>query len=52
MMMGSSEAVPEKPVYDKKGADDTTNEEEQLVYPKGLKNLGNTCYMYVFAVEG
>uniref|UniRef100_A0A914EAC9 Ubiquitin carboxyl-terminal hydrolase n=1 Tax=Acrobeloides nanus TaxID=290746 RepID=A0A914EAC9_9BILA len=46
MMMGSSEAVPEKPVYDKKGADnDSANEEEQLVYPKGLKNLGNTCYM-------
>lgn len=46
MMMGSSEAVPEKPVESTKGVDgDSKGLEEHLVLPLGLKNLGNTCYM-------
>ena len=48
MLMGSADPLPEKPVFtEEELAADASNsgEPEKIVFPSGLRNLGNTCYM-------
>jgi len=47
-MMGTAENMPEKPKQEIVFAEDLTNNEDDFtatIYPPGLKNLGNTCYL-------
>ncbi|KAI1696315.1 ubiquitin carboxyl-terminal hydrolase domain-containing protein [Ditylenchus destructor] len=47
MMMGSSDALPQRINMDQSdgAAGQMDGEEEKVVLPAGLKNLGNSCYM-------
>eukprot|EP00009_Paramoeba_aestuarina_P002485 CAMPEP_0201509476 /NCGR_PEP_ID=MMETSP0161_2-20130828/2515_1 /ASSEMBLY_ACC=CAM_ASM_000251 /TAXON_ID=180227 /ORGANISM="Neoparamoeba aestuarina, Strain SoJaBio B1-5/56/2" /LENGTH=465 /DNA_ID=CAMNT_0047904429 /DNA_START=113 /DNA_END=1510 /DNA_ORIENTATION=- len=48
MLTGSADPLPEKPVFTEEelAADAVMKDEpERIVFPSGLKNLGNTCYM-------
>lgn len=45
MMMGSAAAVPVAPTLDRNNADPSVVAKKDLPLPRGLNNLGNTCYM-------
>ena len=47
MMMGSAAAVPTAPVLEQHNASNSSGvvAKKDLPLPRGLNNLGNTCYM-------